>query len=322
MSGASVNYRIEPSAPLGAEIRRLSTGLLDAAVNDLRQSAAVDATALASVAARLAEVRSLLRLGRSVVDPTARSSVVRAVKAAQRSLRRPPDHVAAFELAAASAAASVTTAALHRLRLALGQPILRPGQLERPAAPIDVGEVVDRLDAAVLAASLWASPVVDGFALLAPGLAREYQRGREALDGLSADRIGGPTHDQAAGFAGRSLDHHHHLRLLRPVWPKMVKLLVHESRTLVGLAERQLQLGLLADELERCEGPQLRRDAGALLGVLAEDRSDLLGETRWLGARIYADEPGALIRRFDAWWSATERGTAGPHVGSERAATR
>jgi len=143
-------------------------------------------------------------------------------------------------------------------------------------------------------------PLADlGFDYLAPGFKRSYRRGRKAMRAIDA----APSDARFHEWRKRVKEHRYHLELLRDLWPPQVKARRGEVRTLGDLLGDEHDLSVLRATLE-AERARFG-DGAALLLELAGRQQGELRATMWpLGLRLYAETPGALVRRYRRYWQA------------------
>ena len=162
------------------------------------------------------------------------------------------------------------------------------------------------------------TPQAEGWEALAPGVRRQYAQGADALAALGD----APDDEQLHEWRKRAKDLWYHLRLLRDLWPKVLKPLVKAASQLADLLGEDHDLALLASLLPSADGAEPARigtaedhpapvdlpaDQVALVhDLVASERARLQGEARRLGALLYADEPDAWTDRFGAWWRAAQ----------------
>ena len=210
---------------------------------------------------RIKKARSLLRLARPDLGGT-------VVRHAQAELRECADRLAPQrEADAAVEAATWLELAAHRDRLAReveGEAddaasataagawwlveFLRTdaerrqarGALSWPAARsvalrlVRTAEWIDRVPARA-----------DGWDAIGPGLHRQYRLGRAALDALPDE----PTVDELHEWRKRVKDHGYHTRLLRNLWPDVLKPVQRAAEELAELLGGDHDLGLLLARL-------------------------------------------------------------------------
>lgn len=297
-------YRIDLTQPVGDEVRRAfveqvrkAAGLLapppsgpdgpaspgpsDAAVHDARKA--------------IKKARSLLRLARADVG----ASMVGHLQAELRSLagHLAPQREAEAAVEAARSllhAASRPDPADLALVAAVHELVQR---LEAEAARLRAGRAVSWPAVRTTARDLRAvadfferwTPKAHGWDALEPGLRRQYERGRRAFEQLPDQ----PSVEELHEWRKRAKDLGYHERFLRPLWPEALKPIVDAASRLADELGADHDLGLLQAGLE--PGDPVR-------SLVVEVRAGHEAEARRLGALLYADRPGAWVRRHHRWW--------------------
>ena len=304
-------YRIDPTRSTAVEIRRLLGEQLEAAATELRRDGGADAEAIHQARKHIKKARSLLRLARTDLGP-------KLVHHVQAELRQ-----AASDLAGARDADSLVEAAERLCDVAVDD------EVEAVVALRDV--LVDQADAArrqltdrqgthptSVALSLsrtatWLRRLpagAEGWPAIEPGLRRQYDKGRSAFEALGDQ----PDVDQLHDWRKRAKDLWYHERLLRDLWPAVVKPMVSAADELAGALGADHDLGLLRSQLDE-PAPWATDALGAnrcrlVADVIDRERSRLQGDARRLGRRLYPDTPKAWARRHQAWWEAAVEAAA------------
>jgi CHAD domain-containing protein len=141
-----------------------------------------------------------------------------------------------------------------------------------------------------------------GWGALAPGLGTTWRRARRGLR-QAQDALG---RDAAPFHAWRTAVKHHwyQARLLTPLWPALMDPWIAQVDALGEGLGRHNDLDVLRAHLAALDDPALARLAteGPLAEAL-EVRMRAEGEAALvLGARLLADRPQALVRRWGVWW--------------------
>jgi CHAD domain-containing protein len=298
-----VGYRLDPAAPVEAEVRRVAGELLGDAVRRLRnEPPSVDD--IHKSRTDLKKLRSLVRL--VAVEPPARAgSPGRVARNAARRLSAQRDHAVmaeTFESLVPDLVDHVSPQTLLRARAGL---VSASAALRRSAGPEPVErEVADDLDALALSTAMWRVRG-EGFDAIADGLRTQYDRGRRAL----ADLGPAPHAEDLHELRKRVKDHWYHLRLLRAAWTPVMTALAAEAHVLAEHLGADHDLSVLATVLAG-DGPDLLgEDRAAVLGTIEGRRADLLVAIRAGARRAYADKPGALTRRLERWWAESAKTT-------------
>lgn len=141
----------------------------------------------------------------------------------------------------------------------------------------------------------------DDFAAVAGGLRKTCQRGRKAMTAAYRDPDAASFHE----WRKRTKYFSFQQRLLRPLWPAVVKQQSRTASELGDLLGNDHDLAVLQDTLiTECAAESESRELQVLLG-LAEQRQLILRQrARILGKRLFAEQPDALVARFRGYWSA------------------
>jgi len=137
----------------------------------------------------------------------------------------------------------------------------------------------------------------DGFGAVADGLERIYRRGRR--DFRSARRE--PTAENLHEWRKRVKDLWYHLAMLRVTWPAVMEALADEAHALSERIGDDHDLAVLLEWTEE-HAPDA---AAAVAEPVERRRAELQRDAFAIGARLYADKPGAFIRRLERWWDAS-----------------
>ncbi len=139
----------------------------------------------------------------------------------------------------------------------------------------------------------------DGFSAVRGGLNKTYKRGRKALRKALAD----PTTDNLHEWRKRVKYHWYHERLLRCIWPAMMKAEREAGDELADLLGDEHDLAVLQQTVDgEPERFGEERDRQALAGLIEQRRSQLQTAAWPLGKRIFAERPAARARRFKRYW--------------------
>jgi CHAD domain-containing protein len=283
-------YRFHAGESPAAGVVRIALGRADSAIAHLRHDEDRD-EAVHEARKDLKKLRSLLRLARGGLPRKAYRRENHRFRDVGRSLSASRDAAARLE---------TVQALRERYGPELPDASALVARLEAQAAEHHgagggaIDDAVAELTSATQALQGLSLKDRDGFALLAPGLERSYRRGRAARRAVRRD----PTPEAVHHWRKRVKDHWYHLRLLREAWPAALKGPEAEAHALADLLGDHHDLTVLRDELDR-EGEDEALDA------FAEHRQEeLLSEALPLGALLYAEKPGAYVKRVGSYWGA------------------
>ncbi|WP_421620765.1 CHAD domain-containing protein [Alkalilimnicola ehrlichii] len=303
-------FRLDGRRALAADIRKLTRGRVDAAMEVL-QGGGDPHEAVHQARKRFKELRALLRLFR----PTLGRKRAQAENAWYRDQAR-----ALSGYRDAQAVLETVDALSERFRLPTQQEALgacrRALEARRDRLAAEEGDLagqmanlVDELHGARQRIADWPSKAEGADAFLG-GFQRCYQAGGQALQASRFSDDPEAWHE----WRKRVKDYWYHVQVLRPLWPPLMKTLQSELKTLSDLLgdDHDLQVldQLLVDEPGHV-GEVHRR---LIRGMIAQRHDELRLPALRLGRRLYADRPGALSRRLRAWWEVwrEEQGHSAP----------
>jgi CHAD domain-containing protein len=131
-----------------------------------------------------------------------------------------------------------------------------------------------------------------GWDAVAGGLEKTYRRARKRQKAKNEAEI----HD----WRKRLKYHWYHVRLLHHVWPEEMEAreaTADQAGDFLGLYQ---DLVVLEAEIEK--GPISEDAARVLCGLVKRRKAETLAEARGIAARLLADKPKALVRRWGGLW--------------------
>ncbi|HUU60859.1 MAG TPA: CHAD domain-containing protein [Acidimicrobiia bacterium] len=297
---------------LGSGLKRICQEYLDRAGNALAHPTKGREAGIHTARKAIKRVRAMIRLTRDVVGEEAYRNENAVLRAAARGLAGARDRavlVLTLDRLCQDNAGSLPPGALAGLRERLagggrvdgGEPADRPG---------GVMDTLTTLRACHRRFAGWSPEgpgpgvVPNEFAAIAPGLRRVYRQGRNRM--REAFRLGDPA---AFHLWRKSAKYfRYHVEALEAAWPEVLGPLAtaadrlaeilgdeHDFTLLGATVEADLQL--LPDQAER----------RLLLALVAEEQDRLRAAARPLGELVYAEPPGAFVRRMGAYWAASRR---------------
>lgn len=243
------------------------------------------------------KLRGLIRLVRPVFPRYAAENV--AIRDAARLLSGPRDAAVLIETYDATMDAfgdEIDRPAMGRIRHGL------TAQLKDRGADDGLRDRTDRfrrdMRAALERSRRW-KLARDGFDGLSGGLEATLHRAREALQTAQANPDASAMH----AWRKRVKDHGYHARLLEPVFPDVLGGHRKTTQRLGDLLGEHHDLAVFVEKLSGDAeglGPAGTRDVAI---ALSRRRQALIeAEAFPLGARLFAEKPKALARRWGRWW--------------------
>ena len=158
--------------------------------------------------------------------------------------------------------------------------------------------VIESLREARLRAPDWRFNA-EGFALFTLGLRRIYAQGRVERRVAFAQ----PTTENFHAWRKRVKYLWHHVQILQPIWPGLMRALARQSDLLADRLGEEHDLAMLQ------ETPEARALHGAgggcaelLASIVARERSRQRRAAAPLAARIYVERPGRFVNRIQGYW--------------------
>jgi CHAD domain-containing protein len=245
---------------------------------------------------RIKKLRGLLRLVRPGFKGYAAENA--ALRDAARTLSGLRDHAAMLETLERLSARYAD--GIDRRRTVPLRRALEARRDEAAAAP-DLGARIDAFRAVLREtrdrAKGWRLKA-DGWEALGPGLALTYGRGRAAMAEAHRTGRGEDYHE----FRKRVKYHGYHARLLAPVWPPLMAPYAALLDDLGEALGEQHDLVTFAPIV--AEADLAAEVRAGLEELIAEERLRLEARALVVGARVFAEKPGAMARRMGVWWAA------------------
>lgn len=141
----------------------------------------------------------------------------------------------------------------------------------------------------------------DDFSALGQGVKRVYKQGRQSF----ANATEQPSVENFHEWRKDVKYLWYQIRLLKPIWPRMLERLSDELETLGEYLSDDHDLTLLRQRmLEPLELPGDPTDLEALIALIDQRRGELQVEAKRLGERVYAEKPRAFAGRLQVYWNA------------------
>lgn len=134
--------------------------------------------------------------------------------------------------------------------------------------------------------------------MLVKGLRKTYRRGRKEM----ATALETESTEEFHEWRKRVKYHWYHMRILRDVWPPIVRARRDELDELSDLLGDEHDLATL--RLSISDGSEAfgdYREIQATIGLIDQRRNELRAKSRNLGRNIYAEKPSALAARFSTY---------------------
>lgn len=287
-------YRLDPSRPVDAEVRRVARAQLERAIQELDLDDRHEAAH--QVRKRCKKLRGLTRLVRGVAEPMHQVENP-ALRDTARRLSGDRDLAASVE--ALDTLVQAGSGALDDRDVEVVRSALI-SERDRDAEPWDQKRAAVRAELQAVQQRItgWTLPGA-GFDLLAGGLHRTYRQARDRM--AAADETGTP--EALHEWRKRTKYHWYHLRLLGDAWRPVLRAHAHEAHTLSDLLGDERDLTLLLERLSASPDTFGGAAVVARVGVAAEQRrGELQAAAFLLGRRCFAERPKDLVARIERYW--------------------
>jgi CHAD domain-containing protein len=300
---ASRSYRLRDGEAVPKGIARIAHGRIDHAIDELQgKTESSPAEAVHEARKDMKKLRAVVRLVRGEIG----DDVYRRENACFRDAARELSGVRDADVMLATLAEleeghreEIAAREAGDLRQALEAHRLRTSSGGRSRAS---AQVVSTLAAARTRVSRW--PLEhDGFEAVAAGLERTYWRGRRDFRTASAE----PTTENLHEWRKRVKDLWYHLTILGDTWRPVMEALADEAHTASERVGADHDLAVLLAWAEE----RVPASAAAIAAPVGRRRAELQADAFAIGTRLYADKPGAFVRRLENWWRASQ-GAARP----------
>jgi CHAD domain-containing protein len=286
-----MGYTLDLQTDLATAARSATREQLDSAARVLTDESAEDPVAAVHEARKsVKKSRAVLRLVRPALDRGTYRRDNRALRDGARTVARVRDADVMVETVDELRGRFVgqePAAVFEALREALEQ----EARAARPGPNAELGaDLVETLRTVAARVDGWPLDGAD-WRVAVKGARRAYARGRKAFAVADAD----PTSENLHEWRKRVKDLWYHERLLKPSWPGVLDAQADAAHDLSDVLGDDHDLAVLAERL-RDDAPTA--DAGEVLELIDQRRSELLAQARSLGRRVYAEKPKAFARRL------------------------
>ena len=298
---SDTSYRLRSEEGTAEGMRRIAGGRVAKAAERLRGAGSEDlAEAIHGARKDLKKLRALLRLIRGELGADVFKRENRLYREAGRALAESRDaevklatlrelrRGAGGRMSAAPAGAWERLLEADRERVAAGGGGEAAARIERALAMLEGGEA--RIAAWRLRE--------EGWELVEAGLTGCYADGRRNLTAVGANGTDAEVHE----LRKRTKDLWYQLRILAEAWPGPLEATIEEVHRLAELLGDHHDLSVLAADL--AERDAVVDVGGGIERLIAERQAELLEQALAIGARVFAEKPGAFRRRIRAYWRA------------------
>jgi CHAD domain-containing protein len=294
-----MSYRLQDQETVPDSVRRVVLEQLDKALDQTKAASRNQDEAIHDARVCLKKVRAVLRLVQATVDANLFRRENACYRDASRRLSAVRDSAAILEMfdkLTDRFAAQLAADVFLELRQSLSQSTTAR-RTEKRQALAAVGRT---LTAARRRVERWPIPE-DGFSALRLGLKDTYRRGRRSF----VTAFEQPSVENFHAWRKEVKYLWYQLRLLKPIWPPMMRTLADELKTLGDRLSDDHDLAVLRQRvLDQAEKLGDRTTLEALIALIDQRRGELQVEAKHLGERLYAEKPQTFVGRLQAYWQA------------------
>lgn len=290
-----MGYRFKEHETVSSGIKRIALELIDKAVEQTQSGVTNQDKAIHHMRVTFKKLRTLLRLTRLKNNAEIFTHEDACFRDAGRRLSEVRDTTAMIE-----ALDRLTERYADQLEpntfAELRKPFIRTRRKQQADKNEAIAEVARILESARSRVADW--PIDDGgFSALRKGLKRVYKKGRTCM----AQALAKPSVENLHEWRKRVKNLWYQVRLLKPLWPAMLKGLADEFGKLADYLSDDHDLAILRHAvLQQPSGN--RTQLAALVALIDQQRGELEVEAKRLGERMYLDPPNAFVRRFEGYW--------------------
>jgi CHAD domain-containing protein len=299
-------YKLKVNEDVRTGLRRCAIEQLDRAIRELSERIGEDPVAAVHNARKaIKKERSLLRLARGTMPATLRRQENAALRDAARVLSTARDAevmLATVDELSERYTGQLPESTFQEVRAQLED--LRDAQRRQLIGSALGARAVQELGAVRLRADDWTLRR-GGWRALEPGLERAYRDGRRAFRRARRHRSADTLHTARK----RVKDLWYLERLLTPACGPTIAGQAKDAHRLSDLLGDDHDLAVLRTALTRGR-VRAAADLDGLVALIDHRRDELQREAIHLGERVYAEPPGAFVRRVKRSWKAGRRQAA------------
>jgi CHAD domain-containing protein len=292
-----MGYRLKEHETVPDGIKRIAFELIDKAIEQTNPQVKNRDKVIHDTRVTFKKLRALLRLTRVKHNAETFKHEDACFRDAGRGLSQVRDQAAMIE-----ALDKLTERYADQLEpdafAEMRKPFIRTRRMQKADKNEALADAVRILESARSRVADW--PIDDdGFSSLREGLKRIYKKGSTCMAQVQANSSVENLHE----WRKRVKDLWYQVRLLRPLWPGMLKDLANEFGRLADCLSDDHDLAILRQAVLRRPSEE-RTQLEALMALIDQQRGELELEAMRLGERLYVETPNAFVRRFEVYWRA------------------
>jgi CHAD domain-containing protein len=304
-----MSYYLQPGEAIDQGLRRILDEQISRAQHGLRQEGQARDQAVHDARKCFKKARAVLRLVRPEVGKLYKKKNVyfRDLGRELASYREQAALVECYRQLRQAHPDALSDEAIpaERVYLAIRQATVASSEA---AQPDSCQAVAESLDKALAELADWPLPTGRDFDRLAGGVRKTYARGRKAMKHAARNPSAESFHD----WRKRVKYHWYHVRLLRNIWPDVMKGRRDSLKTLSDrLGENHDLDDLLAVIAAEDETIGTKKQCNTLRKIIAAEQTRLRSEAFQIGQHLYVEKPDDLVDRWADQWDAWIAETAG-----------
>ncbi len=290
-------FRFKKHESISEGLRRIATEQIDKAIKEIDDPQLSQSITVHQARKRCKKLRGLIRIVAPVFDKWYRreNSWLRDTAKVLSTLRDAKTSLQAFDTLIEHPSAA------GRMFRSIGQ------QLEQDAEAVTANEqatesqllqVRERLDALRQRVGKW-SLSTEGFSALQPGVKNSYAKARKSMRQAMDD----PSTEALHAWRKHVKYHGYQCRLLESVWPAMVAARSREAGQLGDWLGEDHDLAVMGQQIQQAAKRYGdREETTALDRLVVVRRRKLQGKCYASGARLFAENKQAFVRRYGRYW--------------------
>jgi len=298
-----MSYRLLKEASVGKDARRVAREQIDRAIENLGNSHDDPHEAIHDSRKRLKKLRGLLRLLRGELDDVYQRENHFFRDEARRlaAARDAEAMIETFDQLAERFEGELDDEMVQTIRATL---VARRDEIAEKEMDLDerISQVIDNLRHARARVRKW-DIERDGFAAIKPGLLRTYRRARVAMKEAYKEETAEAFHE----WRKRVKYHRYHVRLLRDLWPKLMKGRRKALKELSDYLGDDHDLAVF-DQMLCAESARFDPKQIEVLQTLSDIRhGELRAAARRVGRKLFAEKPKRLAKRWSKFHRAEKQ---------------
>lgn len=292
-----MGYRLLDNEPFADAIKRMVFEQIDTALEHLKPTVRTKDEAIHDARVCIKKTRALLRLVRNSLGSKIYKSEDLVYRDAGRKLSQVRDAAALIETVdklIEHFSDQLSTNAFGDVR----SPLMRSKRERQARKKKAMAETAKSLRAARRRVEEWPGLQTSD---ICPGLRRVFKIGRARLATASKK----PSVENLHEWRKQVKHFLYQTHVLRPIWPTVMEGVERELKTLGAYLSEDHDLSILRERVaKQSKRSDESTEIETLVALIDQRRGELQLKAKLLGARIYAERPGAFEWRIQQYWLA------------------